>query len=175
MRRPFLSPVHGHGLSHSPHAGWGTAIQFTRTGQRDHYDVRVCLLYCMQLLADEGRKQGEKEGERERERHTHTRDRKERVCIENWREEVANREKKGHFEREKGEQRHNTAKTCPQGDARADMGPCLGPCFSQNRAGSGSTTKSVRGPHVFHTMKIGISEEKCGHNEKAKNHKLPTP
>ena len=48
---------------------------------------------------------------------------------------------------------------------RADMGPR----FSQNRAGSGSTTKPLRGPHEFHTMKIGISEDKCGNSKKGQN------
>ena len=48
---------------------------------------------------------------------------------------------------------------------RADMGPR----FFQNRAGSGSTIKPVRGPHVFHTMKIGISEDKCGNSKKGQN------
>ena len=36
-------------------------------------------------------------------------------------------------------------------------------------AGSGSTIKPVRGPHVFHTMKIGISEDKCGNSKKGQN------
>ena len=45
----------------------------------------------------------------------------------------------------------------------------MGPRFSQNRAGSGSTIKPVWGPHVFHTMKIGISEDKCGNSKKGQN------